>query len=289
MTVTLDLFGALHTDRYGVVRRELAARVDETDADAVFLEYPAERQGAVAWLLALLQYPVAVAGFGIYGAFSYALYALGTRRVRPAEQRAVETVADERSLPTYHVDPSGGALFPRGEVAVAAANWLVLAGLAVVASPATVAATVLAGTALPATVRQVAGVTPRLGAALALLALPAFLWVVLAVGSAVALLVCFLGFVATTYAKLSARDEAMLERIERHCAEADHERVVFVVGTAHLDGVRERVAAGTVFDAASVWVRRPLRSGRAATVGDADASVGDDADASVGDSGSEAG
>lgn len=42
MNHRLDLFGAIHVDRLSKVERELSVFAENTDADAIFVEWPAE-------------------------------------------------------------------------------------------------------------------------------------------------------------------------------------------------------------------------------------------------------
>lgn len=145
---TLGLFGVIHMDRLGKVTDELDRFVGE--ADAVFIEYPADPVSVAEYARLVARVPAYALGALLFQLLIYApLFVLCNRDLYPTEMVAVRRVADK--LPVHAVDEHLNEKLRRAGAGLVVANWLVIATvgwLAPVASAAT-AGVALAGGLLP--------------------------------------------------------------------------------------------------------------------------------------------
>ncbi|GGL56761.1 RDD family protein [Halocalculus aciditolerans] len=235
------LFGAVHVDRRGKVRRELDDCSEGTDA--LCLEQPASTVGVRAWLAFLLRAPLAAAGFGVLAAVQFPLVAACNRDIRPPEQTAARAIAAERDLPVHGVDRPVDALTDYGGFGWRAANYLGLAVLLAL-SPLASAATALA-LLLPRAVYQPAYRRSRaLGTVLAVGLHVGSLAALYAVGglSAWTLAVAAVAIVIAVRATIRVRDNIMADATVDVAEREGYEDVTVVAGYAHLPGLHAALA-----------------------------------------------
>ncbi|MEZ3144410.1 hypothetical protein [Halobaculum sp. MBLA0143] len=263
MSVTLDLFAAAGFDRLSILQRELSARVDETDADAVFVESSDDEFGLTAWARAFLRSPATATGFGLYSLVGYALYALGTRSISSPQECAADRLETDRSTPVYRVEGSSSGLFSTGGLVSTLVEWVAVAATAFVFSATGVATTVAAAFLAPTAVRLVARSTQTLAALLAVLLTPAVaLLLVVDTGSTAALAVGVFAFLVASARQTGDRAAATLDRVERVSAEHGHERVLLLATQTTVSNLRGRQSDSPGPEIASAWVRRAFREGR---------------------------
>lgn len=259
---TLGLFGVIHMDRLGKVSRELDTFVG--DADAVFIEYPADPMPLRQYARLVARVPAYALGALLFQLLVYApLYLLCNRDLYPTEMVAVRRVADD--LPVHAVDEHPNEKLSRAGAGLVGANWLVIAAvgwLAPVASAAT-AGVALAGGLLPMIVRRRGHRYAALG--LAGLGTAAAVGLVVVDLFSVPLFACGLVFFLVVVWTLDHRNEVMLDRIVDQSTEAGYDEVVLVTGKAHLGGLAA-LASERDLNVPRVHVSRWLRAG--ATVAD---------------------
>ena len=258
---TLGLFGVFHMDRLGKVTAELDVFVG--DAEAVFIEYPADPMDLREYVRLVARVPAYAVGALLFQLLLYApLFACFNRDLYPTEMVAVRRVAD--GMPVHAVDEHPNEKLRRAGPAFAVANWLVvgLAGWLAPTASAVTAAVALAGGLLPQAIRRRGHRYPALGLALVGTAVG----VGLAVGGlgSVPLFACGLVFFLVVVRTLDHRNEVMLDRIEAQAAAAGYDEVVLVTGKAHLGGLAA-LASERGFAVPRVHVSRWLRAGRTVT------------------------
>ncbi|XGI83092.1 hypothetical protein ACEU6E_07355 [Halorutilales archaeon Cl-col2-1] len=182
--LSLGIFGVIHIDRLSVVRDELRERVEEEDADAIFVEYPDERPGLADWLRGLLRLPLVVLGFGIYSVVSLAAYAVVTRDLVPPEIRAAYEVADKDDIEVHRIDPHFSVIFSAGGIVSVGLNWMIVVGYLAV-FPAAVVTTYVVAFAAVGLVFGTARISRRAGTVTALLVFPVWLLLQISVGSVI--------------------------------------------------------------------------------------------------------
>jgi len=258
---TVGLFGVIHMDRLGKVAGELDGFVG--DADAVFIEYPADPMDLRQYAGLLARVPAYALGALLFQLLFYApLFVLCNRDLYPTEMVAVRRVADER--PVHAVDEHPNEKLRRAGPRLAVANWLVVVAvgwLAPVASAST-AAVALAGGLLPQAIRRRGHRALAVG--LALVGTAGGIGLVVVDLFSVPLFACGLVFFLVVIRTLDHRNEVMLDRLEARSTEAGYDEVVLVTGKAHLGGLaslaRERGLA-----VPRVHVSRWLRGGTTVT------------------------
>lgn len=262
MSLTLDLFAAAGFDRFSLLSRELSTQLNETDADAVFVESSDSQFRLSTWLRGVLRSPATATGFGLYTLVGYFLYALGTRTVRSPQECVARQLEAEGSVPVYRVGESSESVFPAGGVVAALVEWGVVVATAVLFSPTGVVTTVVAAFLAPVVVRLATRLGQAAGALLAVLLAPAVsLLLVIEPGSTAALAVGVLAFLVTSARQASDRTEATLERVQRVSTDDGYERVVLLATQTTVSSLRGRPVDSIEPEIASVWIRRAFRAG----------------------------
>ncbi|MFW5977790.1 MAG: RDD family protein [Halohasta sp.] len=258
---TLGLFGSIHMDRLGKVTDELDAFVDE--ADAVFIEYPADPMSLAEYAQLVVRVPAYALGALLFQLLIYApLFVLCNRDLYSTELVAVRRVAD--GIPIHAVDEHPNERLRRAGPALVVANWVVIVAvgwLTLVPSAAT-AAVALAGSLPPMAVRRRGHRAIAVG--LAVLGTAAGVGLIITDLLSVPLLACGIVFLIVVIRTLERRNEVMLDRLEAQSTDAGYDEVVLVTGKAHLGGLAAR-ARERGLDVPRVHVSRWLRAGSTVT------------------------
>ncbi|NEU58159.1 RDD family protein [Halorussus sp. MSC15.2] len=125
---TLSLFGVVHVDRPGKVRRELDAFAD--DADALFIEQPEMEVTLRTFGRVAARTPTFFLGMLLHLVLLLPLYAVLNRAYDEAEAIAARRVAEDRGLPVHEIDDHPVLVMSRAGPRWVAVNWLTMAGLA---------------------------------------------------------------------------------------------------------------------------------------------------------------
>ena len=256
--VQLDLFGTIHVDRLGKVRREMDEFVGE--ADAICLEQPQDPTVGM-YLRAGLRAPLFLVGLFLYQLLLFLPLVLVARDVRATEFVAVEQLVDDR--PVYRVDDHPVSIVAGAGAVTVLANWVVLLALAV-ADPPSVGLTVVAifVAVLPAAIVRRAGFRyPAVLLAVAGLFAGGVAYVLYApLMTAVVGLVSVVAFMAVVSTTIERRNEEMLDRVVTTASDNGHDRVVLVSGKAHLGGMVE-AGQNRGIDIGRVHVSKLFRAG----------------------------
>ena len=254
---TLGLFGVIHMDRLGKVTDELDRFVGE--ADAVFIEYPADPMSTAEYARLVARVPAYALGALLFQLLFYApLFACCNRDLYPTEMAAVRRIADE--IPVHAVDEHPNEKLRRAGPGLVIANWLVVAAVGWLApvSAAATAGVALAGGLLPQVVRRRGHRAAAVG--LALLGTAAGGWLVVTDLFSVPLFACGFVFVGVVIRTLDHRNEVMLDRLAAQSTDAGYDDVVLVTGKAHLGGLAA-FASERGLSVPRVHVSRWLRAG----------------------------
>lgn len=255
---SLALFGAFHLDDVAKVTREL----DEfsTDADAIFVDYPADPIGLRELLYVLLRAPIAVLGaIAISAGLQRPLFLLVNRDFLPTEMVAVQRMAGDET-PVHRVDKHLWRWLVDLDPWLSAVNWLVvffLVWLWPVGTLATVGA--LLASEVPVGIRRYGFRYVAVGLALG--------WYVAFGGLIVAgylsiplVLASLFAFVWLFYRTIERRSEVILDRLSAVAAEREYDAVVLVIGRGHLAGMA-RLARERGLTVPRVHASRWLQSG----------------------------
>jgi|GEM_PF-2437347 len=258
MSTTLDLFATAGFDRLSLLYRELSTRIDETNAEAVFVESSESPFDLVTWARGFLASPATATGFGLYTLVGYFLYALGTRSIRSPRECAARRLEADGSIPVYRVGESSPSVVSAGGVVSTLVEWGAVVAIVSVFSATGVATTVAAAFFVPIVIRYTARVTRVFAALLAVLLAPTVsLLLVIETGATAVLAVSVLAFLVTSSRQTDDRAETTLEHTERLSTTHDYDRAVLLATQTTVSSWRERAPDSI----ASVWVRRAFRTG----------------------------
>lgn len=127
----LDLFGTIHFDRLSKVEDELASYVTEADADAVFIEWPADTITRRMAARAAIRVPLVLLGGVVLNLVRSPYYLLFNRRFDSTEHVATERFS--AATPIHSVDRSLVSVMTESGPLAIALSWLVLVAFLVVA------------------------------------------------------------------------------------------------------------------------------------------------------------
>ena len=127
----LDLFGTIHFDRLSKVEDELTDYVREADADAVFVEWPADTITGRTAARAAIRVPLVLLGGIVLNLMRSPYYLLFNRRFDSTEHVATERLPPE--TPVHSVDRSLVSVMTESGPLAIALSWLVLIAFLVIA------------------------------------------------------------------------------------------------------------------------------------------------------------
>lgn len=259
MSRHLDLFGAIHVDRFSKVEDELIDFAEDADAEAIFVEWPAEELTRRMVTVALLRTPAMLLGTLFVGLIQGLLSALFNRRLDSTEHIAVKRLSDR--YPVHEIDRNLFSLMADFGLLAVVANWAVLVGfLAFTPVQTAVTATILlVGSGLS----NVVALRSRRLAAFSVVCVAIGLVALFVLTDLLAgwfLLALTLAFGVLANRTLDTRNQHMTERITTIADEEAYDSAVLVTGKAHLLGMRDEATdAGLIVERTYTprWLRTP--------------------------------
>lgn len=258
--VRVRLFGAIHVDRRGKVRRDLKAF--SSGVDAFFIEYPVEGFSARTVVKSAVRAPLFTAGMGIYLFFTVPLQMALVREIGSTEVVVARSLSEERSVPVHAVDDH-----PLSLMAEASARWVVLNWAILLLTARFDPLVSLGGTAgiiaaylCVFWIKSTAG--RRTATALATAASASLFACFLIVSAArVVMLIAAVVVLVTFLGTLRDRNRIMIERIADIAEAEGYQSVCLTTGKGHLPGLVS-AAEGTEVAVVKRYVPSWLRPGR---------------------------